>query len=875
VSEGSGFDSITGFISTPTKIRSRYRRRLLNRLSEGGETVSSLAREIGLQIPHASAELRRLRNEGLVSSDLTAGSRGAYLYLTDLGWDRIRSDERSRAIEALPLPSETDKFCILDKDGSNILIGLSSIPKSPMILIPDRPPQLDVINHDSIGNEGVRWNWAIFKERNPRWFDLQSMTAAPPPSLSNDPEKIETYSSQRSVIGIIRASLLDEKNPIAMTIGTWFDLPKVRQNPPLNENTFHRGEWTLGECHELSQEIRPNIPLIAILADSLSKTMLLRTARINSLIIANLGGLNLESDNYPLAALEFWIMKAHPRLPKSELKKRVQSLSDRIMSTRKVRTDDSTWRKFRRDWGNTVFTTDEESIRKLDIRGLGKYAVESLVSWVISKEERPPLVLELDDDISSEIQSSAIIHPKLRVLIKDSHSPSTNSLNLIYPDYLRPLPWLRLQTSSGKIIPFKLVNNIPNNLPINDSLISEEINPWKIVGLSDSPEYKSEELEAGYLSMVYSAISQFPNGNEEWANQMEARYPIAAWVASPKHTRWPRWQRLKDRISVEWLVLFDIDHIPLEKLAELADESNEKILDYFAEKLEKKIREERETIIRTRPAVDSIDASSGTAWVAAQFLANAAWIPEYLHDDLTEWSLQAWLAHPPKNSLNALKGVSWLYSNERGQNNDFPEVINRILLKGQNLSNDHDLKIWSSLVSYTIDNKELGNEEINLIIERLPYDWWAHLSSEILLRLLNDDSLTEWLLTNPKPWVALVLRPSGELGNAPGLGNFSHPGFNPEIHSLLIRKLRGRREREGLPESADSLVDLLDAIESSIHNVPPNPGRTHLLSGWLAQPLHKWPDISPEVAFSGNAEIGERLLSKKTGFSENMTSINL
>ena len=56
------------------------------------------------------------------------------------------------------------------------------------------------------------------------------MTAAPPPSLSNDPEKIETYSSQSSVIGIIRASLLDEKNPIAMTIGTWFDLPKVRQN---------------------------------------------------------------------------------------------------------------------------------------------------------------------------------------------------------------------------------------------------------------------------------------------------------------------------------------------------------------------------------------------------------------------------------------------------------------------------------------------------------------------------------------------------------------------------------------------------------------------------------------------------------------------
>ena len=76
VSEDRQIVEFPSFISTPTKIRSRYRRRLLNRLSEGGATVTSLAREIGLQIPHASAEaLRKLRNEGLVSSDLVAGSR--------------------------------------------------------------------------------------------------------------------------------------------------------------------------------------------------------------------------------------------------------------------------------------------------------------------------------------------------------------------------------------------------------------------------------------------------------------------------------------------------------------------------------------------------------------------------------------------------------------------------------------------------------------------------------------------------------------------------------------------------------------------------------------------------------------------------------
>ena len=875
MSEGSEFDPIPSFISTPTKIRSRYRRRLLNRLSEGGATVSVLARDIGLQIPHASAELRKLRNEGLVSSDLVAGSRGAYLHLTELGWNRIRSDEKSRAMEALPLPSLPGKYCILDKDGSNLLMGISSIPKSPMVLIPDRPTDYENNSDDSIGNEGVRWNWAILKEKDPRWFDLKSMKLTQAPPISIDPGKIDTYSPQSSVIGIIRANLVNEMSQLAMTFGTWYDMPKSRQKPPLNENTFHRGDWVLGECHKLSQEIRPKVPIVAILPDSLSRTMLIRTTRINSLVIADLGGLDLIGDPYPLSSLDIWIQKAHPRLPDNELKRRVQSLKDRIMSTRKVRTDDSTWRKFRRDWGSQSFTVEESNIRNLDTRGLGNFALESLISWVISDEERPPLVLEIDENFPASTTSSIIIHPKLRILIKDKTCHITKSSNLLYNDILRPLPWLRLKTSNEEIISLKLIDSLPNIVENDDDSSSLEINPWKLVGLDKSYSSKFDELESGYISMVKSAISQFPSGNEEWANQMEARYPLAAWIASPKATRWPRWQRLRDRLPTEWSILFDIDHIPLDRIAELADQANEEILDYFAERLGQKIREDSQTTIRTRPAVDFIEASSGTSWVAAQFLTNAAWIPESLHDDLTKWSLEAWISSPPKKSLAALQGVSWLFSSGRNPNLDFKKVLEKILFKAQSLPKDHDLKIWSSLVNYSIDGRELSKEELNLIIERLPYDWWAPISSDILLKMLSNEESNDWLFSQPYPWPALVLRPIGESSNAPGLENLSHPGFNPEIYSLLIRRLRGRRGRDELPSSADSLLDLLDAIESSIYSTPPLPGRTHSLSGWLAQPIEKWPDFSSQIIFDGDPIIGERLFSRKTGFHENTSSINL
>ncbi len=834
MSEGSEFDPIPSFISTPTKIRSRYRRRLLNRLSEGGATVSVLARDIDLQIPHASAELRKLRNEGLVSSDLVAGSRGAYLNLTELGWNMIRSDEKSRAMEALPLPSLPGKYCILDKDGSNLLMGISSIPKSPMVLIPDRPTDYENNSDDSIGNEGVRWNWAIFKEKDPRWFDLKSMKLTQAPPISIDPGKIDTYSPQSSVIGIIRANLVNEMSQLAMTFGTWYDMPKSRQKPPLNENTFHRGDWVLGECHKLSQEIRPKVPIVAILPDSLSRTMLIRTTRINSLVIANLGGLDLIGDSYPLSSLDIWIQKAHPRLPDNELKRRVQSLKDRIMSTRKVRTDDSTWRKFRRDWGSQSFTVEESNLRNLDTRGLGDFALESLISWVISDEDRPPLVLEIDENFPESITSSIIIHPKLRILIKDKTCSITKSSNLLYNDILRPLPWLRLKTSNEEIVSLKLIDSLPNIVENNEDLSSLEINPWKLIGLDKFYSSKFESLDSGYISMVKSAISQFPSGNEEWANQMEARYPLAAWIASPKATRWPRWQRLRDRLPNEWSILFDIDHIPLERIAELTDQANEEILDYFAERLGQKIREDSQTTIRTRPAVDSIEASPGTSWVAAQFLTNAAWIPEALHEDLIKWSLEAWISSPPKKSLAALQGVSWLFSSGRNPNADFKKVLEKILFKAQNLPKDHDLKIWSSLVNYSVDGRELSKEELNLIIERLPYDWWAPISSDILLKMLSDEESNDWLFSQSYPWPALILRPIGESSNAPGLENLSHPGFNPEIYSLLVRRLRGRRGRDELPSSADSLLDLLDAIESSIHSTPPLPGRTHSLSGWLA-----------------------------------------
>ena len=224
---------------TLKRIRSAHRRRLLDRLTDGGTTVSILARDTGLRIPHASAELRRMRNDGLVASDQIAGARGARLHLTQSGWEAIRSDELARAIEALPLPTPSNKYCLLARDGPNILLGLLAPIDTPLVLIPDRPSRGSGTEGDSTGNEGVSWTWAVLRERSPRWFNLNNMEMLPNPPSSHDPETISSYVGENHTLGIVRARLVDSDRPVALAQDSGLNLHHVDQTSARSQP--HRG----------------------------------------------------------------------------------------------------------------------------------------------------------------------------------------------------------------------------------------------------------------------------------------------------------------------------------------------------------------------------------------------------------------------------------------------------------------------------------------------------------------------------------------------------------------------------------------------------------------------------------------------------------
>tara|TARA_Y100000994_G_scaffold17522_1_gene13045 strand:- start:130 stop:2226 length:2097 start_codon:yes stop_codon:yes gene_type:complete len=692
------------------------------------------------------------------------------------------------------------------------------------------------------------------------------MEMLPNPPSSHDPETISSYVGENHTLGIVRARLVDSDRPVALAPGIWFEYPSRRPDPPLPEASHHRGAWILGNCHNQSPDIRPKDPVSAIMEERLPKSMLLRTARANALVIADLGGLDTVGQNFPISCLDSWITRAHPRLSPSERRRRLNSLRERLTSTRRVRTEESTWRRFRKDWKDATFSTEESGLRLFDTRGLAATAITSLIEWAVSEQNRPPLVLEIPDTIPDDVLSAVISHPKLRLTLSSQPRQPLEIFDELIVDPLRPLPWLRLRTLGGRDMPVRLVDPVPTAPEVTEDDEAAP-SPWTILGL-DNEDISSNLVDS---SMIGSAIAQFPEGNEDWSNMMEASYPIAAWIASPPKTRWHRWQRLRSRLDSEWIALLDLEYLPLERLAEVADEAPPRVLEIFAEKLRLLLHNDSEIGLRTRPATDPANASPGASWVAAQLLSNAAWLPEDMQEDLIRWALEAWLVHPPSNSLAALRSVDWIYNSQQVDVANYGPVLQGILRRANDFPIDHDLKIWSLLVERIRNSKQLQIEELEAIIANLPLDWWALLAPELLTNLLSDESSLDWLFDNPIPWSAAILRPKGEPSTAPGLEDKHHPGCSPEIRNSLARRLRSRSERGTLPESAAPLLDLMESLDTVLEGTSPSTGRTHPMVGWLAQPIEKWPPISNEVAMQGDSQIAERIILRTSGYHEGLS----
>ena len=167
------------------------------------------------------------------------------------------------------------------------------------------------------------------------------------------------------------------------------------------------------------------------------------------------------------------------------IRDRLNSLRERLTSTRRVRTEESTWRRFRKDWKEANFSTEESGLRFFDTRGLSTTAVTSLIEWAVSEQDRPPLVLEIPDEIPDDVLSAIISHPNLRLTLSSKPRKSLEIFDELIVDPLRPLPWLRLRTLGGRDMPVRLVDTVPTAPEVTED---EEVVPSCLLYTSDAAD---------------------------------------------------------------------------------------------------------------------------------------------------------------------------------------------------------------------------------------------------------------------------------------------------------------------------------------------------------------------------------------------------
>ena len=866
-------------------IRGGYRRRLLDHLADGPATVSEAANAVGLRLPHASAELKRLRQEGFVASDSEVGQRGAQQHLTARGLQRINSDELAR-LKALGIDSipRGVGVCLLARDGPQLLLAYAKQPVSPLIPVPQSATTVRSGGlASSTGTEGVKveWIWAVARESAPRWYSIEELTPTSAPQSDLAPSSLEAWAEPRPAIGLVRARMLDQRQALRLPIGSWFSEPLEGEWPPLPSPQGSSESWRLGEAHPEVAPLRPQGPICAVLPERLSASIVLGGSAPDSWVVAEASLLGRRGDGMPFGALGPWIERAHPRLSSSERQRRLEGLKSAIRKGRRKRTgakrvEESTWRRFQADWGKQDWVDSDGSAGTLvDVRGLSDTAWLSLIDWSLIRKSNAPAVIQhpLCDEEPRLLQRLVSDARTRMILLRDEPKVSLGQ-PILRPDPVQPLPWFRLQLAGDVSLPVHMAQKPPPALaspppgwarPDNASEVStsQEGAITSIAGDSP-PDVEADSSEEMYL---FAAVLRHSSGDAEWADRIESSNPVAAWIASPGEDRWSRWRRQSEVLGRKWLPLLDVEEVPIDALARVACDAPQAWQREAQQLLRQKLRGEADLALRLRPLIDSeAFSSAASAWLTAVLLSEVAWLGEALATDLSRWAVSRLAASPPNNLASGLDGLAWLQLQGHLREGWESELRDR---RGAGFPT---IDAWHSLLALVEDRRPLPNEVVSEVVS-FPIEWWAGAAESILNQLIEDAEGRDLILHLAAPWPAAILRPPGESLFIPGLGERIHAGCSIRLMERLERLLNlvGTVADEG-QIGYDSLMDLFEALSQASHEQLPLPGRSHPLVGWLAQPLENWPQFSVAEVMAGESHAAARIASRISGYHPNITS---
>lgn len=855
------------------RIRSGVRRRILERLTEGRATVTLIADDTGLRMPHASAELKRLRGEKLIASDGETGSRGACLALTSLGWEMLRADELAR-LAALPdaPPPEGALGRIVSVSEDQILIAFIRRPPEGPLALPNRPLE------QMTGSSGD-WIWVDARERRPRWFEPGSLRALPAPPSTIDTGHIGAWGAEAAVWGLQRFRSIPGSQPLRLASGAWFSELDDPRRVPLPSAVPEDGDWRLGAIGMDGPEVRPVAPVIAVGLDRLSREALLAAAAPEAATIAPIARSLARTRPLPLDLLDEWVERAHPRLRPADRVERLRLLREALAEPAdpklRRRLEESTWRRFRQHWGNSSWSANHLSNGDwIDTSTLSSMAQATLVDWSLNESE-VSLVLEVPQTALDAFPSGHCPPIVRLILTEDWVTPPIADRMVSHP--VLSAMWARLELHEGPHVPIHLAP------PVSIAALTESV-------LWDPPTRAAEVEAAKYTlggrkegaaipdlaptesrdRLLRAAVLSHPVGDENWANRMEPAHPLIAWIASPAEDRWARWQRIGGGLGSGWIDLMTAEDIPVEALASAAVGAPPGWRRRLGEGTRARIRDDAEFAHQLRQSGEGAKAEEA-GWIATILLSEIAYIVSEQQTDLVTWGVDRFLDTPPARSSDALAGLDWL-SRQRPESllAEPDDWRPRARDAGFGQNQDHDLHLWAVLEDWLVNGNRPHTAVMRLIVERLPEEWWAS-EAETLLSVLSEDAAgLAFLAEMDIAWPALILRPQDEEHELPGGSVHLHRGVRRTLLARLDR-LDERVEWQAGAPGAKMITDLQDALQVGRDLARPSPGHCHPLVGWLAIPHHLWPPGKIAHSSEGDPRITARLARGASGWHPDLS----
>ena len=827
-------------------IRSRYQRRILDWLLDGGGTVSQASESLGIAMPHASLAMRQLRELGEVQRDDGASIRGAMHRLTPKGADHLLNDliERVRKVTA-SIPTGMNAV-VLSNDRTSVVLGVLSPPSSRLISLPRRTDLFEnEAGKSSSGKTGGLW--AVQRGPDVHWISLSTFESS---SAPNEPIQgtLTAYANQTETIGILRLRLLGQTDTWGVANGTWIRLTSDQPNGP---SQLHIGEHTIGDVGGTSFTVRPEHGLYAHLTSSVDRTLLVSSLGNHAQIMTESLAFSTHR-SLPIEVLGPWMKKRHPRLSMTKRKTRLRALTRWLLSGRGKQPALNLRRSLLADFGERTWTDQSNAIDVVLLDGISQHGATCIVEWMLESTSFDMVVewpwAEIDNH---PLMERLLASGRCRALITsrgEAKEFSSKTASIQSTDQLATVSYrpqesyefrVQLRRAMSRTEPEATREGLPANA-------SELLEWFQSGGLHEDVLTGQGHASLPIRQSIRQAMRLYPQGDSDFADSVEREAPLAAWIASPQTERAARWRRIGDVLPQGWVDLIpvgDMDAISLVKAMSRTE----------TEWRQKAVRE----------ITNAFDSNSSLLVDLVPLL------DDDLHKAMASYVLLM-LTRRHRDELNSIlskAAIIWLdapYDEEQVLNTLFDpkstsdemgDVLRRFLNGAGVHPRGSILRTWSDLFTLLQERAPIPLDIMRTCINVLPERWWSTWALDWLDAQLSTAGGREWLAHHPKNWPALIFRPKGEHIGLPGYPH-QHAGYsersNLKLNLLMVPN----------GEGTAALMDVHDMIQRLETNGPVHDGRIHHLVGWLTCDVETWPEFGMNELLDGDSEIAKLLIGR-------------